>query len=60
MTKRKFLNPSAILEELDLSDEDDDELPDIEIDEQSEEDDAAIEEEVVTHVVQYVYYLPAC
>jgi hypothetical protein len=57
MPKRKLLKPSDILEQLDLSGEDDDDLPDIEIDERSEEDDeAAIEEEVVTPVVSFIWY----
>ncbi len=57
MPKRKLLKTSDILEQLDLSGEDDDDLPDIEIDERSEEDDeAAIEEEVVTPMVSFIWF----
>jgi cytidylate kinase len=51
MSKRKGLGISDILEVLDLSDDDDDNLPDIEVDEPTEDDDDVIEVEVVTHEV---------
>lgn len=49
MSKRKFLSSVAILKELDLSEEDNDDLPDIEVDDECEEVDV-IEEETVTQV----------